>query len=87
VRNDLGHEWGTPPSRHGLWLNPVGSQYRLVKAHHTEVDPNIVLDKFNAEFEDPSPLEDFDRMHALEPHPTGSWTRQDISKVPNYAET
>jgi hypothetical protein len=62
----------------------VGSQYRLVKVHRTEVDSNIVLDKFNAEFEDPSPLEDFDRMYALEPHATGAWTRQDISKVPNH---
>lgn len=41
----------------------------------------LVLERFSREYEPPLPTEGFDRMYELLPHPTGLWTRQEISKV------
>lgn len=40
-----------------------------------------VLKRFASEYEEPSVMEDVDRMYELKPHPTGEWTEQEISKV------
>jgi hypothetical protein len=40
-----------------------------------------VLNRFASEYEEPSVMEDIDRMYELKPHPTGDWTKVEISKV------
>jgi hypothetical protein len=47
---------------------------------------HLVLNRFLAEYEEPSILEGFDRMWELSPHPTGLWSRSDLAKVyhPNF---
>jgi hypothetical protein len=40
-----------------------------------------VLGRFASEYEEPSVMEDVDRMYELKPHPTGDWTKEEISKV------
>ncbi|CCA69545.1 hypothetical protein PIIN_03484 [Serendipita indica DSM 11827] len=41
----------------------------------------VVLKRFSNEFEEPSPMEGFDKMYDLAPHPTGIWEKKDIAKV------
>ncbi|PVG02024.1 P-loop containing nucleoside triphosphate hydrolase protein [Serendipita vermifera] len=40
-----------------------------------------VLNRFLAEYQEPSVLEDFDRMWELSPHPTGLWSHSDLAKT------
>lgn len=45
----------------------------------------LVLARFASEYEEPSINENFDRMYELDPHPTGEWTKSDITKVGIYS--